>query len=610
MALRLRLGERLVQAGLLTQQQLEKGLQVHAATGDQIGRTLVKLGYLDEDSLVRTLCTDAGIPYLTLTDQVPEPGAIAALPAAMATQHSALPLRDERGRLLVAMADPFNLDAVTAVEHAAGRPIKVVAAPKAAIATLVARSYNGAKSTGSLSPQAATTGPATAAHAAATQAAVARATVTARPAPISRTTRPAADDVAATASTPGPPVVVDTTQARARKTESRDSARDTARDTSGVNAAAIADEIIKRGLSIGATDIHIEPAEDDVRVRFRLDGLLQEGVKHPKAVQAPLMSRVKIVAGLDIAETRLPQDGRIRFADGGRNVDIRVSTYPTIHGEDIVLRLLDKSKAALDLDVLGMDRSDLALLRVLFRQPHGLVTVTGPTGSGKTTTLYAGLVELNTPEHCIMTLEDPVEYELPGVRQSQINPKAGVTFASGLRSILRHDPDIILVGEIRDRETLQIALSAALTGHLVLTTLHTTTAAGAIPRLLDMGAEAFVLASSLQLAVSQRLVRVLCEHCKVVADLPAMLRERYDLAGVNTFGPRGCPTCNNRGYKGRTGIFELVPVTQDMLPAIYERRPAEELHRLSGRPTILDDGLRKVRAGVTSLEELLRVIVA
>jgi type IV pilus assembly protein PilB len=606
-ALKLRLGERLVQAGLLTPQQLEKGLQVHAATGDQIGRTLVKLGYLDEDSLVRTLCADAGIPYLTLTDQVPEPGAIAALPAAMATQHAALPLRDERGRLLVAMADPFNLDAVTAVEHAAGRPIKVVAAPKAAIATLVARSYNGGRSSPATSAFAATTGPATAAHAAATQAAVARATVTARPAPISRT-RIATDDIATAPSISGPPVVVDTT--RARKTDAREPARDAARDTSGINAAALADDIIKRGLSIGATDIHIEPAEEDVRIRYRLDGLLQEGSKHPKAVQAPLMSRVKIVAGLDIAETRLPQDGRIRFADGGRNVDIRVSTYPTIHGEDIVLRLLDKSKAALDLDLLGMDRSDLALLRVLFRQPHGLVAVTGPTGSGKTTTLYAGLVELNTPEHCIMTLEDPVEYELPGVRQSQINPKAGVTFASGLRSILRHDPDIILVGEIRDRETLQIALSAALTGHLVLTTLHTTTAAGAIPRLLDMGAEPFVLASSLQLAVSQRLVRVLCEHCKVVADLPAMLRERYDLAGVNTFGPRGCPTCNNRGYKGRSGIFELVPVTQDMLPAIYERRPAEELHRLSGRPTILDDGLRKVRAGVTSLEELLRVIVA
>jgi type IV pilus assembly protein PilB len=607
MALKLRLGERLVQAGLLTPQQLEKGLQVHAATGDQIGRTLVKLGYLDEDSLVRTLCADAGIPYLTLTDQVPEPGAIAALPAAMATQHAALPLRDERGRLLVAMADPFNLDAVTAVEHAAGRPIKVVAAPKAAIATLVARSYNGGRSSPTAAVSA-TTGPATAAHAAATQAAVARATVTARPAPVTRSTRIATDDMAAAPSISGPPVVVDTT--RARKTDAREPAREAARDSSGINAAGIADDIIKRGLSLGATDIHIEPAEEEVRVRYRLDGLLQEGSKHPKASQAPLMSRVKIVAGLDIAETRLPQDGRIRFADGGRNVDIRVSTYPTIHGEDILLRLLDKSKAALDLDLLGMDRSDLALLRVLFRQPHGLVAVTGPTGSGKTTTLYAGLVELNTPEHCIMTLEDPVEYELPGVRQSQINPKAGVTFASGLRSILRHDPDIILVGEIRDRETLQIALSAALTGHLVLTTLHTTTAAGAIPRLLDMGAEPFVLASSLQLAVSQRLVRVLCEHCKVVADLPAMLRERYDLAGVNTFGPRGCPTCNNRGYKGRSGIFELVPVTQDMLPAIYERRPAEELHRLSGRPTILDDGLRKVRAGVTSLEELLRVIVA
>ena len=556
MAPRARIGERLIQAGLINKQQLEKGLQVHAATGEQLGKTLVKLGYLDDDSLVRTLCADAGIPYVTMQDVTLDPAAVASLPGNIATKYGALPLRNDNGRLLVAMADPFQIEAVTAVERAARRPIRVVAAPRDSITAMIARAYDG-------------------------RAIVAAPPPTARQQP--------AQPVYA----PAPVQVIE---------------QDAGGDT--VNAAALAEGIIKRGVELGATDVHIEPIEHETRVRYRVDGLLQDAGAYPKNVQAPLLSRIKIMAGVDIAETRLPQDGRIRTTVGSTEVDIRVSTFPTIYGEDVVLRILDRRRTALKLESLGIAPDDLALLRQVMQRPNGLIPVTGPTGSGKTTTLYSALSELNTTESCIITLEDPVEYELETVRQSQINVRAGLTFASGLRSILRHDPDIILVGEIRDKDTLQIALSAALTGHLVLTTLHTTTAAGAIPRLIDMGAEPFVLASSMQLVISQRLVRVLCDKCKTVIEVPEVVRKRHGLGDEPLWGPKGCVNCRQTGYRGRIGIFEFLPVDEKLSSVIYERRPAEEIHRVSGRPTMFDDGIAKVKAGMTSLDELIRVIAA
>jgi type IV pilus assembly protein PilB len=561
MAPRARIGERLIQAGLINKQQLEKGLQVHAATGERLGKTLVKLGYLDDDSLVRTLCADAGIPYITMQDVTLDPAAVASLPGNIATRYAALPLRNDNGRLLVAMADPFQIEAVTAVERAAGRPIRVVAAPRDGITAMIARAYSG-KASGPPPP----------------------------PPPPPRAQTVTVPPAGSPAAAP-------------RITEPEPGGE-------SVNAAALAEAIIKRGVQLGATDVHIEPLENETRVRYRVDGLLQDAGGYPKNIQAPLMSRIKILAGIDISETRLPQDGRIRTTMDSAQVDIRVSTYPTIYGEDVVLRILDRSRTALDLGVLGIAPDDLALLRSTMQRPHGLIPVTGPTGSGKTTTLYSALSELNTLERCIITLEDPVEYELATIRQSQINIRAGLTFASGLRSILRHDPDIILVGEIRDKDTLQIALSAALTGHLVLTTLHTTTAAGAIPRLIDMGAEPFVLASSMHLVISQRLVRVLCDKCKVEVDVPEVVRQRHGLGAEPLFGPNGCMNCRQTGYRGRLGIFEFLPVDERLSRVIYERRPAEEIHRVSGRSTMFDDGILKVRAGVTSLDELLRVIAA
>jgi type II secretory ATPase GspE/PulE/Tfp pilus assembly ATPase PilB-like protein len=372
-------------------------------------------------------------------------------------------------------------------------------------------------------------------------------------------------------------------------------------------AAAVVDDIIRRGVDLSATDIHIEPLDDVIRVRYRVDGLLTEGPTFPKAAQLALISRVKILATLDIADTRLPQDGRVRLRFGARSVDLRVSTFPTLHGEDVVLRILDRGRVELQLEKLGVEPDDLMLLRSALQKPFGLIPVTGPTGSGKTTTLYAALTELNTGDRAIITLEDPIEYEIPSIRQSQVNLRAGLTFASGLRSILRHDPNVILVGEIRDQETMQIALSAALTGHLVLTTLHTTTAAGTIPRLLDMGAEPFVVASAVPMFVSQRLVRVLCSSCKSRSDVPLAVRKRFGLEDAVLYSPKGCHICRGTGYKGRLGIFELLPMSADIVTAIEQRAQPDQIHRDSGRPTLLQDGMRKVRAGVTTLDEILRV---
>lgn len=569
MALKMRLGDRLVESGLISMQQLEKALAKHAITGEKLGQTLVAMGFLQPDDLMKTLAADAGIPYVMLTDVEPEHSAIAIVPENIARRHTALPLRQENGRLLVAMDNPFDMEAVTAIERASGRPIKVVAAPRDSITSLLRRAYHGDLA---FTPSAAAQSP--------------------RPA---GSTPVASPPSATQRNAPGP------RESQPRTVEAPEE---------GASAAKIVDEIITRGTALGATDIHIEPFEEVMKVRYRLDGLLQEGATYPRLLQPAIMSRIKIMAGLDIAETRLPQDGRVRIRTDGRHIDLRVSTFPTLHGEDLVLRILDRSRVALNLERLGIEPEDLHLLRTAFHKPHGIIPVTGPTGSGKTTTLYSAMVELNSRERCIITLEDPIEYELAAIRQSQINVRAGLTFPSGLRSILRHDPDTILVGEMRDGETVQIALTAALTGHLVLTTLHTNTAAGAIPRLLDMGAEPFVLASTILMIASQRLVRVLCKECKTPTEVTASIRERFSLEGVQLFDKRGCNSCRQTGYKGRIGIFEFLPITEQVVAAIYERRPAEEIHKSSGRPTLLQDGLKKVRAGTTTLDELLRVTVA
>ena len=542
MAARKRLGERLLEGGVITEQQLADALRAQQVTGEELGNALMRLGYVDEDDLVRLLCEDADIPFLELHSIQPELAAVQAIPEALARAHGVLPLAQEKGRIKVALGNPFDIGAVTALERVTGRPLTVVAAPREDIARLLNEAYGGRVATAEA---------------------------------------PAAERGAETSSSP----------------ETREEG----------GAARVAEELILRGIGLGATDIHVEPTDSQMEVRFRVDGVLQSGGTYPKALQSPLVTRLKIMAGLNIAESRLPQDGRFRVAAEGRQVDLRISTFPTLHGEDIVLRVLDRGRVRLDLAGLGMSPADLKLLRAALQRPHGLIPVTGPTGSGKTTTLYSALAELDKASKSVLTLEDPIEYELEGVRQSQVNVRAGLTFASGLRSLLRHDPDVLLVGEMRDHETVQIALSAALTGHLVLTTVHTNSAAGVIPRLLDMGAEPFVLASSLNLVVAQRLVRVLCQHCKTPVEVPDEVRQRYGLGAGELYRPRGCSACRKTGYRGRIGIFEMMPINDEIEQAIYEQQSAEQLQKYTDRPTLLQDGLRKVVAGVTSLEEVLKV---
>lgn len=370
--------------------------------------------------------------------------------------------------------------------------------------------------------------------------------------------------------------------------------------------------ILTEAIKTSASDIHIETFEKQLVVRFRVDGVLREVVKPKRALAPLLVSRIKVMSRLDIAEKRVPQDGRISLRVGGREVDIRVSTMPSANGERIVLRLLDKQAGRLRLDLLGMSNRDLELMKSTIQQPHGILLVTGPTGSGKTTTLYAGLSEINDKTRNILTVEDPIEYNLLGIGQTQVNTKVDMTFARGLRAILRQDPDVVMIGEIRDIETAEIAVQASLTGHLVLSTLHTNSAVGAVTRLMDMGVEPFLIASSLIGVLAQRLVRVLCTDCReaYVADEEYCKFLKVDATKPPTiFRAKGCSECNHLGYRGRVGIYELIPVDETLRDLIHKRAGEMELEKHARRtcPSISDDGLRKILEGVTSIEEVLRV---
>jgi general secretion pathway protein E len=370
--------------------------------------------------------------------------------------------------------------------------------------------------------------------------------------------------------------------------------------------------LLSEAIKEEASDVHIETFEDHVTIRFRIDGILREILEPPRILAPLIISRIKVMARLDIAEKRLPQDGRITLRIGGRAVDVRVSTMPTNHGERAVLRLLDKQNARLDLAELGMDPKSFELLVQLIKKPHGIILVTGPTGSGKTTTLYAGLIILNDKKRNILTVEDPIEYDLVGIGQTQVNNKINMTFAKGLRAILRQDPDVVMVGEIRDLETAQIAIQASLTGHLVLSTLHTNSAIGAITRLDDMGVEPFLLASSLEGVLAQRLVRLLCNECKkpMLATLKEceLLEIPFSSSPV-IYQPVGCAQCRYTGYAGRSGVYELIGIDETLRTMIHDRRPEQDMRKYArGKyPSLRKDGLRRVLEGQTSLEEVLRV---
>ncbi len=377
----------------------------------------------------------------------------------------------------------------------------------------------------------------------------------------------------------------------------------------------LVNRLILNAVELRASDIHFEPFENDFKVRYRVDGVLHEVESPPRRLQAAIISRVKIMAKLDIAERRLPQDGRIKLRIADREIDFRVSTIPTVFGESLVMRILDRETLILDLERLGFPEDILAEYVELVSQPYGMILVTGPTGSGKTSTLYTTLAKINSPEKKIITLEEPVEYQLKGVNQIQVNPKIGLTFARGLRSIVRQDPDIILVGEIRDKETADIAIQSALTGHLLFSTLHTNDAPGAVTRLLDMGVENFLLSSTLLGVLAQRLVRVICPHCKAPTQpeprlLKAMALDVEEVGKVTFYAGKGCETCRSTGYMGRTAIFEYLPVDEDIRREIVARSGTENIKAVAakkGMITLRQDGWRKVKAGVTTIAEVLRV---
>ncbi|MBI4578285.1 MAG: Flp pilus assembly complex ATPase component TadA [Planctomycetes bacterium] len=553
-----RIGDILVELGYLTEDRLAQVSHVANGDGMRFGERLCRLGLIQQDHVVHALAIQHEIPHLRMNGMEIPAEALACVPADLAERYRVLPLAIEDGRLRLAMADPFDVLALNDLAVVCGLEIVAVYVRPSELADAIRRHYgtSAARMADSLANG-------------------------------SRDLE-AADDEGSVGHL-----------------------HELAREPSLINLVNL---IVMEAVQDGASDIHIEPFERQLKVKYRIDGVLHEMAPPSKHLQAAIVSRVKIMAQLNIAERFLPQDGHIKFSAPGAHVDIRVSTVPTVYGESVVLRLLDQSQTRRQLTDLGMSPAMLTSFQTILRKPHGNILVTGPTGSGKTTTLYAGLNQMYTPEKKIITIEDPVEFHLEGVNQIQVNVKRGLTFANGLRSILRQDPDIIMVGEIRDNETADIAIRSALTGHLVLSSLHTNDSAGAITRLLDMGIEPYLLATSVEAVVAQRLVRILCGRC--VESYPISPQTLQQLgpdapafAGATLQRARGCQECHGVGYRGRVGIFEMIRVTEPVRELILQRPASSQIRQAAGADfvSMRQDGYRKVLAGVTTLEEVWRV---
>jgi type IV pilus assembly protein PilB len=552
-----RLGALLVQAGLLSADQLDRALSEQAKTQKSLGRILIDGGLVTEGDLVAMLSRQIGLEFIDLSEHPVDPSAAGLITSSLARRYEALPVGWDENRLVLAMADPSNVFAVDDIRTITKRELKVVVSTRAAILEAIDKYHRMDGEAESISAQAASE-------------------------------HELDDDLS--------------------------KVKDVVEDAPIVK---LVNMLISQAVADRASDIHIEPGEHDLRIRYRIDGVLHEVMRPPKSIQSGVISRLKIMADINIAERRIPQDGRVNMNLGGKPVDLRVATLPTVYGEKVVLRILDKSTALLKLSDLGFLPSSMNRYEQSYRKPYGTILVTGPTGSGKSTTLYATLNILNEDTKNIITVEDPVEYRLPGVNQVQTNNKAGMTFAAALRSILRSDPDIVLVGEIRDRETATIAIEAALTGHLVLSTLHTNDAATTPTRLVEMGVEPFLVASALDCIVAQRLARRLCEKCKEsYATTPADLsRLGWDIedddAPKDLFRPVGCSHCGRTGYRGRFAIHEVLTVTEEIERLIVDREHSEDIKKMAvaqGMLTLRQAGLTHVRQGTTSIEEILRVI--
>jgi type II secretion system protein E len=532
------------------------------ADGAPLDEALAAGSGLPEDRLLQYLAEAFGIPYLSLERTAVDRRFLREFPARILLKHGLLPVREERGAVLVATSRAFDASGMDELRLATNRELHPALAPAGQIAGCTRRHLGvGADTVQSLVSEAGGLG--------------------------------------------------------VQVVDEADGTVDLSEEAEDASIIRFVNQVLTEAIELRATDVHFEPFEDQLRVRYRVDGVLQEaGVPaEVRRFQAAIVSRLKILSRLDIAEKRLPQDGRIKLLIGGREIDVRVSVIPMLHGEAVVLRLLDRSAALLGLDGLGMSAEDQEAIARVCELPHGIVLVTGPTGSGKTTTLYAALSRINSIERKIVTIEDPIEYHLHGVNQIQVLTKAGLTFARGLRSILRHDPDVILVGEVRDHETAEIAVQASLTGHLVFSTLHTNDAPGAATRLVDMGIEPYLVASSLQAVLAQRLVRVICERCRqgrpATVDEQALLRDEVPggLREPLAYGT-GCPACSGTGYLGRTGVFELMPVTESIRALTLRGASSQEVRRQAaseGMRSLREDGWRHMLAGRTTLEEVLRV---
>ena len=554
----LRLGEILVQARVVTDELLHEALARAGEERQRLGEALVAMGAASADDVLKAIAAQQELPYLSAEELPSTPPALKELSPKYLRQYVACPIAVEGTAVTVATADPTNPLLLDDLQQSLSLAINLCVAPGPAILDAIERAY-GANT--ALQKIVEGMGPGADRHA------------------------EPEDDV--------------------------DHLRDLAFEAPVVRLVNL---LIEEALAADASDIHIEPFEDSLRVRYRIDGLLYDQEAPPRRLQAALTSRIKIMAEMNIAERRLPQDGRIRVtAPGGRRVDIRVSTVPTIHGESIVMRLLDRSSVFLPFDRLGFAPAAARAFEGLIRQSHGIVLVTGPTGSGKTTTLYAALDKINRPDLKIITVEDPVEYQLKGINQIPVRPKIGLSFASGLRHIVRQDPDVIMVGEIRDLETAEIAIQAALTGHLVFSTLHTNDAPGAVTRLQDMGCEPYLVSSVLNGVLAQRLVRRICQACRAPdhpdpAELLAL--GVTDATGVELFRGKGCDDCRGTGYRGRTGIYELFRITEEARSLVVRKAPGGEIRRYAvaqGMVTLREDAWAKACAGLTTVEEILRV---
>jgi type IV pilus assembly protein PilB len=588
---RKKIGECLVQAGLITETDLQTALVEHKRSGERLGTVLVRLNLASERQIAKTLAYQLGFSYVNLAENPPDPAAVILIPKEVALKRTCVAIAVEKNLLTVAMSDPLLFTLVQDLEFQTGYRIKQVVATRAEIVDAIHSSYPD-KALARVEPSAGLAVQSNGRHAQTSEDTGSAGTLA---------------TIAEAAGSSGRRLEDDVFEQAAGKGASGDAAP----------IIDLVDLVIKSALKAHASDVHIEPSENNVVVRHRLDGLLKEVMDLPKWVHEGLVARIKIMGGMDIAEKRLPQDGRIRAGgEDGREVDFRASTLRTIFGEKVVLRVLDNRKGVPPLEELGFSAAALEQLKGFLRYQHGMVLVVGPTGSGKTTTLCSALTSVRSERTNIVTIEDPVEYQIPGVNQTQINDKIKLTFASALRSILRQDPDVVLIGEIRDQDTARIAMQAAQTGHLVLSTLHTDDAPSCVTRLTDIGIEPYVTASALIGVIAQRLMRRLCTHCKRPytphpETLRAMNVSDEDASMLTFYRAVGCEQCNHTGYRGRVGIYEIMHV-DDKLRRMISQRGSEaqvrEAAMSAGMTSLGEDGLHKVKAGVTTPEELLRVV--